>query len=409
MNLETKQRCRLTGDPLEVVLNLGRQPLGNGFIKSESENEFFYDLRCGFSPVSQLFQIIDQPPPEIMFHDSYAFYSGTSSRMSHHFKMFSDAIVAKGYLAEMPFVVEVGCNDGIFLKNIKDRGIPHLGVEPSRNVANVAKTLGVNVLQDFFNLETAQAIIQDYGKASVVVAANVMCHIPDIKGVALAMATLLKPNGVLIFEDPYLGDVVRLGSYDQIYDEHVFLFSALSVSKIFAEVGLELIDVEPQPTHGGSMRYTLSAIGRRPKTEAVGTLMAEEVRQGLDRMETFYAFAQRVAKSAKALRDALEELKSKNLRVAAYGATSKSTTIYNFVQIDKTLISCVFDNSVSKIGKLTPGTHIPIVEEAQFAIHAPDVTFLAAWNHEREIIDRYPDYSKSGRLWLTHLPSARFV
>lgn len=409
MNLEMKHRCRLTGDLLEVVLNLGRQPLGNGFITKEKKEEFFYDLRCGFSPISQLFQIIDQPPPEVMFHDAYAFHSGTSTRMSHHFKMLSDAIADKEDLSDTSFVVEIGCNDGIFLKHVSERGIPHLGVEPARDVADLAERSGVNVLRSFFNFDTAQRIIQDHGRASVVVAANVMCHIPDIRGLAEAVAALLKPEGVLIFEDPYLGDVLRLGSYDQIYDEHVFLFSALSVSKIFAEVGLELVDVEPQPTHGGSMRYTLAASGRRPKTTAVDTVIAEELRQGLDRTETFYTFAQRVATSAKALSYTLEDLRSKNKKIGAYGATSKSTTIYNYAKIDRSLISCIFDNSASKIGKLTPGMHIPIVDESKFALDPPDVTFLAAWNHEREILDRYPSYAESGGLWLTHLPSVRFV
>lgn len=329
--------------------------------------------------------------------------------MSNHFKIFADSLAYKELLSDTPFVVEIGCNDGIFLKHISERGIRHLGVEPAGDVADMAKMLGVNVLQSFFNFETANRIIQDHGRASVVVAANVLCHIPDIRGFAEAVAALLKPEGVLVFEDPYLGDVIRLGSYDQIYDEHVFLFSALSVSKIFAEVGLELVDVEPQPTHGGSMRYTLAPFGLRAKTTAVDTVIAEELRQGLDRTETFHTFAQHVAASAKVLSDFLEDLRSKNKKIGAYGATSKSTTIYNYAKIDRSLISCIFDNSASKIGKLTPGMHIPIVDESKFALDPPDVTFLAAWNHEREILDRYPSYAESGGLWLTHLPSVRFV
>lgn len=409
MNLTNDGRCRLTGDVLENVLDLGRQPLGNGFVDRVEDNEYFYELKCGFSPTSQLFQIIEQPPPEAMFHESYAFYSGTSTRMSQHFKAFADDLVASGYLSENPFVVEIGSNDGIFLKNIKERNIAHLGIEPASGVADVAESKGINVLRRFFGLETARQVVERYGNASVVVAANVLCHIPNIRDLAESVAFLLRPDGVLVFEDPYLGDVVRLGSYDQIYDEHVFLFSALSVSRVFAEVGMELIDVQPQPTHGGSMRYTVARRGKYPRTPVVSALIASELQQGLNRTETFYAFAQRVADSAKTLRDTLEQLKKQDLRVGAYGATSKSTTIYNFAGIDETLISCVFDNSTSKIGKLTPGMHIPIVEESEFRNSPPDVAFLAAWNHEREIVDRYPAYSQSGRRWLTHLPIVRFL
>jgi len=405
----SNSHCRLTGDILEPVLDLGRQPLGNGFLKPGDDDEYFYDLKCGFSPVSNLFQILDQPPPEVMFTESYAFYSGTSVRMSQHFKSLAEDIITNGYLSETPFIVEIGSNDGIFLKNFKSRGIAHLGVEPASGVADVAEREGVDVLRRFFGLDTARYIVEKYGKASVVVAANVMCHIPDIRGLAEAIAFLLKPDGVLIFEDPYLGDVIRLGSYDQIYDEHVFLFSALSVGKIFDEVGMELVDVQSQSTHGGSMRYTVAHRGRHPRATSVAALITQEREQGLHRTDTFLTFAQRVSDSASALRETLEHLKSQNLQVGAYGATSKSTTIYNFANIDRSLISRIYDNSISKIGKLTPGTHIPIVEESDFGKNPPEVTFLAAWNHQGEIMERNRKYSESGRRWLTHLPSARFL
>lgn len=409
MKSTSSSRCRLTDAVLEPVLDLGRQPLGNGFLKPGYDDEYFYDLGCGFSEESNLLQILVQPAPEVMFNESYAFYSGTSVRMSQHFEAFAENIISNGYLSEDQFIVEIGSNDGIFLKNFKKRGITHLGVEPASGVANVAEHEGIDVLRSFFNVHTAHHIVENYGNANVVMAANVLCHIPDIRGLAEAIAFLLTPDGVLIFEDPYLGDVIRLGSYDQIYDEHVFLFSALAVENIFEKVGMELVDVQPQPTHGGSMRYTVARRGQRLKSATVNALITQEREQGLHRVDTFHAFAQRVTDSAKSLLETLEHLKSENLRVGAYGATSKSTTIYNFVKIDQSLISCIYDNSFSKIGKLSPGAHIPIVEESEFGKNPPDVTFLAAWNHEEEILDRNKKYSESGRRWLTHLPKARFI
>ncbi len=404
-----EQRCRLTGGALEVVLDLGRQPLGNGFVSAVGEDEYFYSLRCGFNPESRLFQLIDQPAPDLMFHDDYAFFSGTSRRMAAHFESFAEDLFGRGYVTDDSLVVELGSNDGILLKHFANRGIRHIGIEPSGDVADVAEQQGISVIREFFDPKLATRILEDQGAADVVMAANVMCHIPDIMGLATGIELLLKPDGVLVFEDPYLGDVVRLGSYDQIYDEHVFLFSALSVKEIFGRVGMELIDVQHQTTHGGSMRYTLAKAGRRtPTADVESTLIAEE-EQGLHLLETFVEFAARVAESGRALRSTLEDLAGKGKRVAAYGATSKSTTVYNYAGIGPGLIEIVYDNTPSKISKLTPGMHIPVVEEGQFVQDCPDVAFLAAWNHEREIVDRHKAFAEQGGRWLTHVPNVRFL
>ena len=405
----SEQRCRLSGGALEVVLDLGRQPLGNGFVESANDTEFFYSLRCGFNPESRLFQLIDQPAPELMFHEDYAFFSGTSRRMASHFEHFADSVIGRGFVSDGGFVVELGSNDGILLKHFADRKIRHLGIEPSGDVADVAERQGIRVTREFFDPALAARILEADGPADVVMAANVMCHIPDIRGLASGIALLLKSDGVLIFEDPYLGDVVRLGSYDQIYDEHVFLFSALSVKEIFGSVGMELIDVEPQTTHGGSMRYTLAKVGSREASSAVEELLIAECAQGLDRVETFQEFATRVEESGRSLRLTLEELMSERKRVVAYGATSKSTTVYNYAGIGPDLITLVYDNTPSKIGKLTPGMHIPVVDESRFASDSLDVAFLAAWNHEREIVDRQSAFADQGGRWLTHIPKVRFL
>lgn len=403
------QNCRLTGSPLEVVLDLGQQPLGNGFVTSIHSQEYFYPLQCGFSQKSLLFQLVFQPEPGLMFHDDYAFFSGTSRGMSAHFEKFADDQFTKGHAFPDSFVVEIGSNDGILLQHFAKRGVRHLGVEPSGGVAEVAESQGISVLREFFDPQVAARVLAEEGPADLIIAANVLCHIPDVSGLAQAIELLLKPNGVLVFEDPYLGDVIRLGSYDQIYDEHVFLFSALSVSEIFNTVGMEIIDVQHQVTHGGSMRYTLAKTGMHKPTSAVDELIASELEQGLNVIGTYKDFANRMAESADHLRNTLGELAGQGRRVVAYGATSKSTTIYNYAGIGPDLINCIYDNTESKIGKLTPGTHIPIVKEAAFLDDFPDVTFLAAWNHEQEILARNHVYLENGGRWLTHVPNVRFL
>jgi SAM-dependent methyltransferase len=398
--------CRASGAPLTVVLDLGQQPLGNGFRQPDDDGpEYTYWLRCGFSEASSLFQLIEQPDPADMFHDDYAFRSSTSAGMRAHFQAHAERVISE-HLAGVadPFVVELGCNDGIWLRHFAARGIRHAGIEPTGAPAEAARAAGVDVVQEFFTAEVGTRLRNEHGPAAIVYAANVMCHIPDIRAVAAGIAALLDDDGLLVFEDPYLGDVIRLGSYDQIYDEHVFLFSALSVQSIFADAGLELVDLEPLATHGGSMRYTLGRRGRRAPTAAVASILEQERAQGLDRTDTFVSFAQRVRASATALLAALVQARAAGGTVAAYGATSKSTTIYTYAGITSEHIDFILDNTPNKIGLVSPGAHIPVVDETEFESRSPSVTFLSAWNHQREIVQRHAWYAAQGGVWLTHVP-----
>jgi len=403
--------CRLSGSSMEVVLDLGKQPLGNGFLTPpDFVDEYFYPLQCGFAEDSRLFQLVEQPAPEQMFHENYAFFSGTSQRMKEHFAEFANQVMTNGYVKDSSsFIVELGSNDGIFLTHFASLGIPHLGVEPSGAVADVAEAQGIKVSRKFFNTDLAREILAEHGPADVISAANVMCHIPDIHELAQGIALLLKDGGVLIFEDPYLGDVVRLASYDQIYDEHVFLFSALSVQSVFATVGMELIDLQQQTTHGGSMRYTLGKIGKHQESSRVQEILAKEQIQGLDKTSTFVDFAGRVKESATSLRRIMEALKREGKTISAYGATSKSTTIYNYADIGPELIDYICDSTPIKQGKFSPGVHIPIFPEEHFRNSPPNYAFLAAWNHERELRSHNTSFSEIGGRWITHVPEVRFV
>ena len=403
--------CRVSGSVLTKVLNFGMQPLGNGFLKPDHiESEYFFPMEVGYSEVSKMFQLIKQPAPEKMFHDQYAFYSSSSKNMAQHFKQFAQQVIQSGYLSEDdPFVVELGCNDGIMLKNFLEHDIRHLGIEPSLNVAQEANKQGVRTRSEFFTEELADIIVREEGQADTFLAANVMCHIPDIVGVVKGINKLLKPNGVVIFEDPYLGDVLAKTSYDQIYDEHVFLFSALSIQYLFGMQGMELIDVLPQKTHGGSMRYVLARRGVHPVKDAVIQLLAKEMAQGLDRKATFDTFKVKVEQSRTKLVALLKDLKAQGKRVAGYAATSKSTTILNFCSIGPELIEYICDTTPIKQGKLSPGVHIPVVPYEQFQTNPPDYALLLAWNHAEEIMAKEKDYVIAGGKWIVHVPEVQVL
>lgn len=403
--------CRSSGTDLEVVLDLGRQPLGNGFRGPEDHaEEVMFDLLCGFSEESCLFQLVEQPAAEIMFHDEYAFKTGTSGAMVHHFTAIAATLADKFSLEPNDsFVIELGSNDGTFLRPFAKRGVRHLGVEPSANVAAMSEEFGVRVLTEFFSPDVAAAILEADGKADLIYAANVMCHIDGIRGVAEGMANLLSDRGVVVFEDPYLGSVLEKNAYDQIYDEHVFLFSALSVRNIFAPFGLELIDVERLPVHGGSMRYTLAANGHRDVSCAVGELIGRERDLGMHRTQTYHDFAGRVAKSGRRLRETLERLAAEGSDIVAFGATSKSTTVYNYSNVGPDLIRVIFDNTPSKQGRLSPGVHIPVVPDTGFLDSGADIAFLGAWNHKKEILEHNRAFTERGGRWLTHVPEVALL
>ncbi len=404
------RNCRISNEPTKSIINFGRQPLGNGFLKeNEINREYFYDMSLEYSEKSMMVQLLNQPSPDKMFHENYAFFSGTSQHMSEHFKSFANSVIKGPYLSSKPFVIELGCNDGIMLQNFDEIGIRHLGIEPSHNVASVAAEKGVNVKTQFFSSQLASSILKEYGQADAILAANVMCHIPGIRDIAKAVKVLLKPTGVLQFEDPYLGDVIKKTSYDQIYDEHVFLFSAHSVKFLFGLEDLELIDVIPQSTHGGSMRYVLATKGVYPVKESVFELLKEEEMLGLNSIEKLLNFASNVEQSKLDLTTLLKSLKSKGKRIAGYGATSKSTTILNYCKIGPDLIDYITDTTPLKQGKLTPGMHIPVVNHEHFLKNPPDYSFLFAWNHAEEIMSKEVEYTNSGGKWIVHVPKVKIL
>src|SRR5215472_15544642 len=354
--------CRVCETRIAPFMSFGRMPIANGFRRpEETSDEYFFELAPAFCTPCGMFQLMEQPQPEKMFHEQYAFYSSTSRYMQRHFESLAHSAIS-GVLAgrDDPFVVELGSNDGIMLQHFKARGLGHLGVEPSANVAEVARKQGVSTISAFFDRRLADRIAAEQGSADAILAANVMCHIPDLPGVAAGVQRLLKRDGVFIFEDPYLGDMIAKTSYDQIYDEHVFIFSATSVRRAFAPFGLELVDVAPQVTHGGSMRYTIAPKGSRKASESVDQQLTKEAVLGLDRAETYLKFKTNCESSRIGLTQTLERLRGQGKRIVGYGATSKSTTVINYCKIPPEQIEFISDTTPIKQGRLSPGAHIPV-------------------------------------------------
>jgi methylation protein EvaC len=404
-------RCRVCDSPIDAFMSFGRMPIANGFLTAnEIPNEYFFELAPAFCSACGMFQIMEQPAPEKMFHEQYAFFSSTSRHMQAHFEGFANAVLGRVFAGRAdPFVVELGSNDGIMLRHFQSHGIRHLGIEPSINVADVARGHGINTISEFFGRKLADDIVVEHGHADAILAANVMCHIPDLSGVAAGVQRLLKPDGVFIFEDPYLGDIIAKTSYDQIYDEHVFIFSVNSVARAFAMHGLELIDVMPQTTHGGSMRYMLAPNGSRVVSAAVGDALAKERAQGLDQVGTYLRFKQNCEASRGLLMQTLEKLRGQGKRVVGYGATSKSTTVTNYCGITPDHVEFISDTTPIKQGKLSPGAHIPVKPYTEFTRQYPDYALLFAWNHATEIREKESAFIAAGGRWIVYVPEVKIV
>jgi SAM-dependent methyltransferase len=402
--------CRISNKKLNLVNDFGKQPLGNGFLKEENfRNEYFYKMQTGFCTESKMFQLIEQPNPEKMFHENYPFFSSTSKNMQNHFSIWAEEILKNLKNNNKAFVVELGCNDGIFLQYFAQNKIKHLGIEPSKNVAEIAKKKNIKVKNEFFNLGLVDQIIKESGNVDYFISANVMCHIPNILEVVEGIERLLNRDGILVFEDPYLGDVINKTTYDQIYDEHVFLFSAHSVSFLFEKFGMELIKLEPQNTHGGSMRYTLGKKNRHKKDFSVNEYLNIEKKNGIENYDRMLDFNKSILKRKRELNKVLNELKNKNINICGYAATSKSTTILNFCEINNKTIDCIFDTTDIKIGRFSPGAHIPIKNMNEFQKENYKYTVLFAWNHAKEIFSKEVGYKKRGGKWIVFSPEIQII
>lgn len=398
-------QCLVCNAGFEPFISFGRMPIANGFLAPDQfSEEYFFELKAGFCKGCAMVQLAELVDREKMFHDQYPFFTSTSSRMAAHFKEFADS-VCTGYLRNPdPFVVEIGSNDGTMLRHFAARGIRHLGFEPSANVAQAAVAQGVTTTCSFFDQQSARKAVEKYGQADAFLASNVMCHIPTLHSVLEGIAILLKPDGVVLFEDPYLGDIIEKTAYDQIYDEHAFYFSASSVSSLFARHGLAVVDVQPQAVHGGSMRYVIARQGAHPVRESVSLLLAKEERLGLMRRETYDRFRSDVERSRRELVALLQSLRSQGNRVVGYAATSKSTTVINYCGLTTDLLEFISDTTPIKQGKFSPGAHIPVRPHESFAVRYPDYALLFGWNHAEEIMAKEHNFRAAGGKWILYVP-----
>ena len=389
-------------------LNLGKQPLANSFLQSISKTnikkEFFYNLSVSFDTKNYLVSVTNPVNPKKQYTDKYAHRASESKTMRAAFRKTANKLKKK-YHPDL--VMEIGSNDGVFIKNFPKNSV--IAVEPCKNLANLTKK-NFKTYPNFWNKKLAKKIFKDNKKADLIFSANTISHIPNIKETFQAINYSLSKNGVLVIEDPSLKSVIRSNSYDQFYDEHVYVFSALAINKITEKYDLKLFDIEEVENHGGSLRYFVSKNGSKyKKSKRLKKIIDNEKYNGLNNIKTFNNFSRKVGKSKKELIKLLQNLKKKNKKIISYGATYKSTTVFNYCNIDKRYFDYVTDTTLNKQGKYTPGKHLPIISPEEGFDESVDYAFLGAWNFKKEILKKESKFIKRGGRFITHVPKVKIL
>ena len=389
-------------------LNLGRQPIANSFLSSISKkslkSEYFYNLIISFNTKNFLVSVKKPVNPKIQYTDKYAHRASESQTMRNAFR----SAALKLYKRFKPKkIMEIGSNDGVFLKNFPRQKV--VGVEPCKNLAEITKKK-FKTYPNFWNKILSKKILEKHSKIDLIFSANTISHIPNIKETFEAIFNIISDDGVFVIEDPSLSSVIKINSYDQFYDEHVYVFSTLAVENIVKKYKLRLFDVEKINTHGGSLRYFICKNdSKHKKTKRLVSILNEEKKIGLDNFNTFKKFAKRVKNSKKKLVSLLKKIKKNNNKIISYGATYKSTTVFNYCKIDTRYIHYVTDTTFNKQGKFTPGTHIPIISPEIGFNESVDYAFLGAWNFKREILNKEKKYIKRGGKFITHVPEVKIL
>ncbi len=380
--------CRFCGAPLEeVFVDLGMSPPCESFLSRDQlkEMEPFYPLVAYVCSKCLLVQLEEIVSPGEIFRD-YAYFSSYSTSWVEHARRYTDAMIDRLDLDASSFVVEVASNDGYLLQHFVKKGIPCLGIDPAENVVVEAREKGVETLTEFFGAESARRLVQDRGPADLIVGNNVLAQVHDINDFVEGIKILLAESGVATLEFPHLMRLIEQNQYDTIYHEHYSYFSFLTVSRIFGAHGLRLFKVEELPTHGGSLRiFAAHTDGERPEDHSVREMRSREKDAGYETLEVYQGFQDKVQAQKRDLLSFLIEARRQGKRVVGYGAPGKGNTLLNYCGIREDLLEFTVDRNPHKLGKYTPGTHIPIRSPEAIAEEKPDYLLILPWNLRDEI------------------------
>lgn len=382
-------KCRFCKTSLkQTFVDLGMSPLSNSYLKLEQLNkaEKFYPLHTYVCAQCLLVQLEEFESPEHIFRD-YTYFSSYSDSWLDHARQYTSLMIDRFGFNQSSQIIEIASNDGYLLQFFKEKNIPVLGIEPAANVAQVAEAKGIPTLVKFFGVKTARELLQQGQASDLLVGNNVLAHVPDINDFVTGIKIILKDKGVLTVEFPHLWQLINQNQFDTIYHEHFSYLSFTTVEKIFTDHELTLFDVEELPTHGGSLRvYGKHDCNQRfVISDRIAILKDKEQKAGLDKVETYLQFSDRVMSTKRKLLSFLIELKNSGKTIVGYGAPAKGNTLLNYCGIRTDLLEYTCDRSPYKQGLFLPGTHIPIYHPGKIAETKPDYILILPWNLKDEI------------------------
>jgi hypothetical protein len=398
-------QCRSCGHhPLDPVLSLGETPLANSLVPADRLDapEPRYPLDVVFCSKCALVQITVSVPPEEMFTE-YAYFSSFADTVTENARLLVERLVQDRQFGPSNLAMEIASNDGYLLKNYVAAGVPVLGVDPARNIAEVAIANGVPTRAEFFGREFARQLVAEGLRADVLHANNVMAHVPDVNGVVAGIATVLADDGIGVIETPYVREMVDRLEFDTIYHEHLFYYSLSSFDALLRRNGLQAVDVEEIPIHGGTIRVYAAKTGT-PVSPSVTDLLTDEQQLGMTTIDYYRDFAARVDALCAELRELLVGLRRDGRRIAAYGAAAKGATLLNRIGVGTETIDFVADRNVHKQGLHMPGVHLPIVHPERLLTDRPDYVLLLAWNFADEVMAQQSAYKAQGGQFIVPVP-----
>jgi SAM-dependent methyltransferase len=401
--------CRFCEAPLALTMvDLGKSPLCESYLPVDrlEEMEPFFPLHVRVCERCWLAQLPSFVPPAEIFEE-YAYFSAYSDSWVEHAHRYVDMITDRLGLSSESLVVEVASNDGYLLQHFLPKGIPVLGIDPAANVAKAAEERGVPTLVDFFGRDLAKRLVAERGHADLVLGANVLAQVPDLNDFVAGVSVLLALDGTTTFEFPHLARLLEGMQYDTIYHEHYSYFSLTTIRKVFAAHGLDVVDVEELPSHGGSLRvYGAHTEATREPSAAVAKVLAREEAEGLLDPARYRRFAEDVEESKRALLELLIGLRRDGKQVVGYGAPGKGNTLLNYCGIRMDFLDYTVDRNPYKQGRFTPGTHIPIFPPERIAETRPEAIVILPWNLAREIAEQLAYTKEWGAMLIVPVPTA---